>query len=93
KVSKNLLIVAGILLILIGITVFNLLSNYFQFLRRAHSTFENYYAFRGCMQLIKRTDTYGLCKIGDGETIKIVKFNEKWYLQNDLPLCINNFCF
>jgi hypothetical protein len=58
----------------------------------AHSTFENYYAFRGCIQLIDRTDTVGRCKTSDGQIIKIVKFRNEWYLDGDLPMCWNNFC-
>lgn len=60
----------------------------------AHSTFENYYAFRGCQTLVDRTDTYGDCKLADGSTIKIVKYNDKWYLDGDLPWgCIGKVCF
>ena len=51
----------------------------------AHSTFENYYAFRGCQSLVDRTDTYGDCKLADGSTIKIVLINGKWYLNGDGP--------
>jgi hypothetical protein len=60
----------------------------------AHSTFENYYAFRGCQTLVDRTDTYGDCKLADGSTIKIVKYNNEWYLDGDLPwACITkSFC-
>lgn len=54
-------------------------------LDRAHSTFENYYAFRGCNQLIQKTDTSAVCKTNGGETIKIVKYHDKWYLDGDLP--------
>ena len=54
-------------------------------LQRAHSSFENYYAFRGCTQLIKRTPTYGVCKTSSGKTITIVLYHGKWYLQGDLP--------
>ena len=54
-------------------------------LDKAHSTFDNYYAFRGCKELISKTDEYGTCKLSSGETIKIVKFNGKWYLDGDLP--------
>lgn len=54
-------------------------------LRIAHSTFENYYAFRGCQTLVDRTDTYGDCRLADGSTIKIVKYHDKWYLDGDLP--------
>ncbi len=60
---------------------------------KAHQTFENYYAFRGCVHLLKRTDGYGICKTDQGQTIKIVKFNEKWYLDGDLPFCISSMCF
>jgi hypothetical protein len=55
------------------------------YLRKAHSTFENYYAFRGCTQLLEKTDTYGTCKLSSGQTIKIVKYQNKWYLDGDLP--------
>lgn len=64
------------------------------YLRIAHSTFDNYYAFRGCTQLVSRADTSGACKLANGQTITIVEFNNKWYLQGDLPwACIGkNFC-
>lgn len=55
------------------------------YLKKAHSTFENYYTFRGCTQLFEKTAEYGTCKINSGETIKIVKFQDKWYLDGDLP--------
>jgi hypothetical protein len=64
------------------------------YLRKAHSTFENYYAFRGCVQLIDKTDTYGTCKLNSGQTIKIVKYQNKWYLDGDLPwACLGRICF
>ena len=62
-------------------------------LRIAHSTFETYYAFRGCSELISRTADSGICKTAGGQTIKIVQFQNKWYLDGDLPSCWNNFCF
>jgi hypothetical protein len=55
------------------------------FLQKAHSTFDNYYAFRGCTQLLERTDNYGICKLASGETIKIVKYQNRWFLDGDLP--------
>jgi hypothetical protein len=55
------------------------------YLQKAHSTFENYYAFRGCVQLLEKTQEYGMCKTKSGETIKIVKFRGKWFLDGDLP--------
>ena len=67
---------------------------YWYYLRKAHSTFENYYAFRGCVQLLERTDAYGICKTDSGRTIKIVAFQGKWYLDGDLPwACVAGMCF
>lgn len=65
------------------------------YLRVAHSTFDNYYAFRGCTQLVSRTDTSGTCKLANGQMITIVEFINKWYLQGDLPwACVSkNLCF
>jgi len=57
----------------------------FVVLQKAHSTFDNYYAFRGCTQLISKTDTSGVCKTLSGDTITIVLINGKWYLQGDGP--------
>ena len=54
-------------------------------LRFAHSTFQNYYNFRGCVQLLEKTDTYGRCKVASGETIKIVLIDGTWYLDGDGP--------
>ena len=54
-------------------------------LQKAHSSFENYYAFRGCKQLIGKTADAGYCRTAAGQTIKIVKFQNKWYLDGDLP--------
>ncbi len=54
-------------------------------LQKAHSTFDNYYAFRGCTQLISKTDTSGVCKTFSGATITIAEINGRWYLQGDGP--------
>ena len=63
------------------------------YLRIAHSTFDNYYAFRGCRQLVSRTESSGTCKLADGQMITIVEFDGKWYLEGDLPwACIGHFC-
>ena len=51
----------------------------------AHTTFDRYYAFRGCVQLIDKTDTYADCKLAIGSSIKIVLINGKWYLDGDGP--------
>jgi len=59
----------------------------------AHSTFENYYMFRGCTELLSRDDTSGTCKTANGQTIKIVKYQNAWYLDGDLPMHWGNFGF
>ena len=53
-------------------------------LKVAHSSFENYYKFRGCTKLIEKTDTYGTCMLSSGKTIKLVKVENKWFLDGDL---------
>lgn len=53
--------------------------------RLAHTTFERYYAFRGCVELIDKTDTYADCKLANGSTIRMVVINGKWYLEGDGP--------
>lgn len=78
KRKKIIIFCLAVLIIMFGI--YQVL-----YLRKAHSTFENYYAFRGCTQLLERTQDYGICKISSGATIKIVKFQGKWYLDGDLP--------
>jgi hypothetical protein len=83
KLQSKIIILISILAIVI---VISLSVNYVKYLNKAHSSFEEYYKFRGCVSLINKTDSYGFCKTGTGETIKIVKFNDKWYLDNDLPV-------
>ena len=61
-------------------------------LKKAHSTFEDYYAFRGCSELLERGNDYGICRLHSGSTIKIVKFQGLWYLDGDLP-CKSGICF
>ena len=82
KKAALVLIILAIVLADAGIYI---AASYFAYLRKAHSTFENYYAFRGCVELIEKTDTYGICKISSGQIIKLVKHNDKWYLDGDLP--------
>jgi len=77
--NKTALFVAVILLMIIILGIY-----WISFLRVAHSSFENYYNFRGCIQLIEKTDIYGTCKISTGEIIKLVKVKDKWYLDGDL---------
>ncbi len=81
--SKNKIILLISLLIFV-LLLFGLY--YIIYLDIAHSSFENYYKFRGCTELINKTSDYGICKTGSGETIKIVKYDDKWYLDGDLPV-------
>ena len=79
--TQKVLIIAAILIVaLIAFAVY-----WLNILNVAHSSFENYYNFRGCVQLIEKTDTYATCRISSGKIIKIVKFQDKWYLDGDLP--------
>lgn len=89
--SKKIAVII-ILLVLVVVLIFGI--NQWLYLRKAHSTFENYYAFRGCAQLLDKTDDYGICKTNSGQTIKIVEYQNKWYLDGDLPwACLGNMCF
>lgn len=82
------------LLVAVLVIIFSLGVSQWISLRKAHSSFENYYAFRGCTQLISRTDTEGTCQTDSGQTIKIVKFHDNWYLDGDLPwACVGSICF
>jgi purine-cytosine permease-like protein len=82
KLKRNLIIaaVAGVALVLLVVGIDQVII-----LRKAHSTFDNYYAFRGCAQLLEKTDTYGICKTTSGSTIKIVEIGNRWYLEGDGP--------
>ena len=83
---------AGIgLLIIVAAAVFAL--SQISMLRKAHNTFDNYYAFRGCSKLIDETATYGDCQLPSGKIIKLVNFEGRWFLDGDLPSCWFNICF
>ena len=88
KILKNKVIIVVLLFVML---VFIFSVRQILFLKKAHSTFEKYYAFRGCVQLLEKTDSYGICKISSGQIIKIVKFNGLWYLDGDLPATGFNF--
>jgi hypothetical protein len=75
-----------ILLILLVFIMLAVLAIYWiNALQIAHSTFDNYYKFRGCTDLINKTADHGYCEIGSGQVIKIVRYNNRWYLDGDLP--------
>jgi flagellar basal body-associated protein FliL len=82
--SRNKKIV-WVIIVIIVVTVAAFAIDQFFVLQKAHSTFDNYYAFRGCTQLLSKTDTSGVCKASSGDTITIVLINGKWYLQGDGP--------
>jgi hypothetical protein len=80
-----------VFVIVIGIVLLGGLGTWqVLYLQKAHSTFDNYAAFRGCMQITSQTDTQGTCVTNSGESITIVKFDNKWFLQGDLPMCMIN---
>lgn len=60
------------------------------YLRWAHSSFENYYSFRGCASLVSRGSDFGICKLPNGQTEKIVLYQGRWFLDGDLPQCLIN---
>lgn len=87
---KFLSLLVGLVIVLVTLAI---VGNQFLVLHKAHSSFEDYYIFRDCRQLVTKTDDYGICKIDSGQVIKIVKFKNKWYLDGDLPWgCLGNFC-
>ena len=79
--NKIVIVIAAIIIVII--LAFGI--GYWLYLRKAHSTFENYYAFRGCVQLISTTTDSGTCRTSSGQVIKIVEYQDKWYLSGDLP--------
>ncbi|MDE2188662.1 MAG: hypothetical protein KGJ35_02965, partial [Patescibacteria group bacterium] len=70
KYKATIIVLAIVVVATVGI----ICVDQFLYVEKAHSTFENYYAFRGCTELLERTDSYGICKTGSGQTIKIVLF-------------------
>ena len=80
KMKLSKILILALVVVFIGFCLF-----WFSYLKKAHKTFDNYYAFRGCQSLIEKTDTFGICKLKDGKTIKIVLYQGKWFLDGDLP--------
>jgi hypothetical protein len=76
---KNIILVAILVLVSLFFCIY-----WINYLNIAHSSFENYYNFRGCVALLEKTDTYGICRLPSGQTIKLVKVNNKWFLDGDL---------
>jgi hypothetical protein len=65
--------------------VINLAIAQFFIVQNAHTSFENYYKFRGCSTLVSKSIDSAVCKLSSGESIKIVLYQNKWYLDGDLP--------
>lgn len=72
---------------LLGAALLILVITQFIIVGRAHSSFENYYAFRGCQTLLTKTNDDATCRLPSGKVIKIVRYHGKWYLDDDLPVC------
>lgn len=87
KVKVVIAIIASLFLILVAWQFYTV--------QKAHRTFENYYAFRGCKQLVAKTDTTATCRLASGKVITLVAYKGKWYLNGDLPICWyhNTLCF
>lgn len=87
-IRNKLSLLAALIIVAAGLFVLNQML----ILKKAHSTFENYYVFRGCTQLLKKDDSYAICKTKTNEILKLVQFHNKWYLDGDLPFCLANIC-
>jgi len=84
KLLRHKLLLSVVGFLVVALIVFGIYQ--IRLLHKAHSTFDNYYSFRGCVKLLKKTPTYGICKTNSGRTIKIVLYHGKWYLDGDLPI-------
>jgi len=80
KYQKLMFLILLLIIASITLSVYQIIL-----LNKAHSTFENYYAFRGCTKLLNKNDDFGTCQTNSGQNIKIVRFQNKWYLDGDLP--------
>ena len=84
--QKSLAVSTRVLVITLSLAAIITFGVYqFLVLQKAHSTFEEYYKFRGCTRLIEKTNTYGICNLSSGQVIKILEINSKWYLEGDGP--------
>ena len=91
KLSKR----TWIVLVILAAVALSLAVGFFRYtlyLQKAHSSFDNYYAFRGCEKLLSRTATDGTCVTHSGQTIRIVESQGRWYLDGDLPACLDAAC-
>lgn len=82
---ERTLVIGAIVFVVLIVVLFIFGFYWLNTLRVAHSSFDNYYKFRGCVELINKTGDYGYCRIASGGTIKIVKYENRWFLDGDLP--------
>lgn len=79
--KRTLIVAATIVLALImNVLVWQVFT-----LHNAHSSLSNYAKFRGCVSMLSQSDSVATCRLQSGNTIKMVKYNNKWYLDGDLP--------
>jgi uncharacterized membrane protein affecting hemolysin expression len=78
--TKAKMVIVIIVLLLIGFGIYHI-----QALNKAHSTLENYAVFRGCISLSNQTATSADCVLPSNKTERLVKINNKWYLEGDGP--------
>ena len=70
--------------VLITVITIGFSAYWFEYLRMAHISFDNYYKFRGCTELLSKTEIDATCKLKDGQVIKLVQVKNKWFLDGDL---------
>jgi len=90
KLRKHVLLAA---FLCIGLFAFFFIVKTIVQTNDAHTTFEKYYAFRGCATLIAKTDTSADCALANGNRIKMVLYQGKWYLDGDVPTGWGYFTF
>jgi hypothetical protein len=90
KLAKHIFLAA---FLCIGLFAFLFLVKIILQTNDVHTTFPKYYAFRGCVSLVEKTDTYGTCTLANGQTIKLVLYQGKWYLDGDVPTGWGHFTF
>lgn len=87
------ILLAAVILVIVFLAAVT--ANQAMILQKAHSSFEDYYAFRDCRQLLAKSATSATCETSGGQVIKLVEYQNKWYLDGDLPACIfhGTICF
>lgn len=91
EVNRKQLMIEVSILIFLFIALLSFLTYQVISTNKAHTTFEGYCKWRG-LGVESKSDTFGYCKdTKTGEIYKMVLFENKWYLDGDLPcgfLCL-----